>query len=389
MKSVLQLGCVSQDSDAVVSQGGKSRRNQMQISLGTNSKGTIHLVCATSCECPGKERTIVGKNKCQRSSSAKSLRYEIWGQVPWRDRTTAAMCPKQGLTPCQNIYKRKEKDRAAFYFPAEEWVLLAASSKEPEEREFVVDSRASMHVVSMKNTFTLLGWRPWDIEESDNGDDGQRRGANQRRSDGVCQSIGLTRRSYASVLSLGKLCEDHGYTYHWISGQKPHLIKEGQENWLQYIELCTICGSWNNSEFFLYYALSASSSSSLQESTSANRDSVSDNRGVETPVSERSGGTNEELQPKTNRKMGNSKKYKELYRMNWLIGCRNPGRIWLMKILQKSVGETRWRRLQTHPSHLMNLQWSSEHTWNLVRVSTVYLRTSRRTQIVISALRRK
>ena len=24
---------------------------------------------------------------------------------------------------------------------------------------------------------------------------------------------------------LGKLCEDHGYTYHWISGQKPHLTK--------------------------------------------------------------------------------------------------------------------------------------------------------------------
>ena len=28
-----------------------------------------------------------------------------------------------------------------------------------------------------------------------------------------------------AVLSLGTLCEDHGYTYHWTSGQKPHLIK--------------------------------------------------------------------------------------------------------------------------------------------------------------------
>ena len=25
-----------------------------------------------------------------------------------------------------------------------------------------------------------------------------------------------------AVLSLGKLCEDHGYSYHWIGGQKPH-----------------------------------------------------------------------------------------------------------------------------------------------------------------------
>ena len=28
-----------------------------------------------------------------------------------------------------------------------------------------------------------------------------------------------------AVFSLEKLCEDHGYTYHWTSGQKPHLIR--------------------------------------------------------------------------------------------------------------------------------------------------------------------
>ena len=30
------------------------------------------------------------------------------------------------------------------------------------------------------------------------------------------------------VLSLGKLCEDHGYSYEWASGQKPHLVKHGR-----------------------------------------------------------------------------------------------------------------------------------------------------------------
>ena len=30
-----------------------------------------------------------------------------------------------------------------------------------------------------------------------------------------------------AVLSLGKLCGDHGYTYHWTSSQKPHLTKKG------------------------------------------------------------------------------------------------------------------------------------------------------------------
>ena len=76
VKSVSQLGCVSQDSDALVSQGKVLGKPDAE-SLGTNSKGTVHSVHATSCECSGKERTIVGKNKCQRSSSAKSLRYEI------------------------------------------------------------------------------------------------------------------------------------------------------------------------------------------------------------------------------------------------------------------------------------------------------------------------
>ena len=27
-------------------------------------------------------------------------------------------------------------------------------------------------------------------------------------------------------LSLGKLCEEHGYTHEWTSGQKPHLTKD-------------------------------------------------------------------------------------------------------------------------------------------------------------------
>ena len=29
-----------------------------------------------------------------------------------------------------------------------------------------------------------------------------------------------------AVLSLGKLCEDHGYSCEWVSGQKPRLTKE-------------------------------------------------------------------------------------------------------------------------------------------------------------------
>ena len=30
-----------------------------------------------------------------------------------------------------------------------------------------------------------------------------------------------------AVLSLGKLCDENGYSHEWINGQKPHLIKNG------------------------------------------------------------------------------------------------------------------------------------------------------------------
>ena len=30
-----------------------------------------------------------------------------------------------------------------------------------------------------------------------------------------------------AVLSLGKLCDENGYSYEWINGQKPHIIKNG------------------------------------------------------------------------------------------------------------------------------------------------------------------
>ena len=68
-----------------------------------------------------------------------------------------------------------------------------------------------------------------DIEESDDGDDGQRRVANKRRSHGTCQRIGLVHDGLffeeipAVLLFLGKLCEDPGKIYHWTSDQNPHL----------------------------------------------------------------------------------------------------------------------------------------------------------------------
>ena len=78
VKTVSQIGCVSQDSESLVSQRGKTSPGKPDAkSLGTNSKSTVHSVYAASSKDPGKERTIARKNTSQTSSSAKSLRCEF------------------------------------------------------------------------------------------------------------------------------------------------------------------------------------------------------------------------------------------------------------------------------------------------------------------------
>ena len=103
--------------------------------------------------------------------------------------------------------------------------------------EFVVDSRASMPLVVSEKDLKLC----WvgdheDIKESDDGDDGQRRGANKKRSYGICATIGLVRHCYASSRNSRQ-------RFHWgnsagnmgtrITGKavkNPHLIRNGKRN---------------------------------------------------------------------------------------------------------------------------------------------------------------
>ena len=50
----------------------------------------------------------------------------------------------------KSVLNLKEQERAAFFSPSENWCLPASNLK-PEEREFVVDSGASMHMISKKD----------------------------------------------------------------------------------------------------------------------------------------------------------------------------------------------------------------------------------------------
>ena len=51
----------------------------------------------------------------------------------------------------KDVYKQKKDSKETFYSLAEVWVMPTTSSTNPEERQFIIDSGASMHVLSKKD----------------------------------------------------------------------------------------------------------------------------------------------------------------------------------------------------------------------------------------------
>ena len=62
-----------------------------------------------------------------------------------------ARCPRSNVEACQKCVKIKRENRATFFSPSENRCLPAPSILKPEEREFVVVSGASMHMISKKD----------------------------------------------------------------------------------------------------------------------------------------------------------------------------------------------------------------------------------------------
>ena len=99
-----------------------------------------------------------------------------------------------------------------------------------------------------------------------------------------------------AVLSLGKLCDENGYSYEWINGQKPHFIKDG---------IRIICNTENFVPIVVPGLSSSSSGSSSalrtpmkQESHSSSSSSSSSSPTVnEIQIREREDATNSDISP--------------------------------------------------------------------------------------------
>ena len=79
-----------------------------------------------------------------------------------------------------------------------------------------------------------------------------------------------------AVLSLGKLCDENGYSYDWINGQKPPLIKEG---------IRTQCNTENFVPIVVTGLSSSSSGSSSTVRTSMKQESRSSSSSSSPPSS--------------------------------------------------------------------------------------------------------
>ena len=122
----------------------------------------------------------------------------------------------------KKVLKSKEHERATFFLPSENR-CLSASTLESEEREFVVDSGASMHMISQKDLSdaemdTLTKSYSPTIVITANGEVQTHEETTVYVKD---LDIFLTMKiieNTPAVLSLGKLCDENGYSHEWIIG---------------------------------------------------------------------------------------------------------------------------------------------------------------------------
>ena len=104
--------------------------------------------------------------------------------------------------------------------------ILPPSTLNPEERKFVVDSGASMHMISKKDLSdaemdTLTKSCSPTIVMTANGEVQTHEEATVYVNDvEKFLTMKVFEDTTEEVSSQGKLCDEHGYSYEWINGQK-------------------------------------------------------------------------------------------------------------------------------------------------------------------------
>ena len=135
MKIVSQMGCVSQDSELLDSQRGKQpQRNPMQKVLGSIRRIRFTQSTLRQASIREKEGLSLGKIQVKNPHQRSPYALECEDQSQEETERQQRCARSKAWNLAKNIHKLKEKDKATFYSPAEEWVLKAASTKELWEK---------------------------------------------------------------------------------------------------------------------------------------------------------------------------------------------------------------------------------------------------------------
>ena len=213
-----QLGCVFQDMEPLKLSPILRKSSDMQkpIQRVKFTKGIARHAKIRDRNpslgyiCPGEPH--------QRSPNAPKFEDRSQEETEWQERGA-----REAWRLGKSVLKLKEHERATFFSLSENRCLLA-STLQPEEREFVVDSGVSMHMISKMDLndaeITLTKSCSPTIVITANGEVQTHEEATVYVKE---LNIFLTMKVFEStpaVLSLGKLCDENGYSYEWINGQK-------------------------------------------------------------------------------------------------------------------------------------------------------------------------
>ena len=139
-----QLGCVFQDMEPPKPILRKSSDMQKPIQRVNFTKAIARHTKIRDQNpslgyiCPGEPH--------QRGPNAPNFEGRSPEETEWQER-----CAREAACKLpHSVLKLKEQERATFFSPSENRCLPASTFK-PEERELVVDSRASMHMISKRD----------------------------------------------------------------------------------------------------------------------------------------------------------------------------------------------------------------------------------------------
>ena len=163
----------------------------------------------------------------QRNPNAPKFEDRSQEETEWREQGAREAAWKLA----KSVLKFKEENKATF-FSLSEHRCLPASTLKPEEREFVVDYGASMHMISKKDLNdaemdTLTKSCSPTIVITANGEVHTHEEATVYVKE---LDIFLTTKVHENtpaVLSLGKLCDENGHSNEWITVKNHISLKTG------------------------------------------------------------------------------------------------------------------------------------------------------------------